>query len=105
MCFYVGHPIPFSQMLAATSLAGVDDGPTAIRVCALARRRLPGLHAMPGVKGGETVWREEMRPAWMAGVRLPDLERCCKSAPYSFPCGVSAGTSPYPLIPNGQTFR
>ena len=94
-----------AQRLSHSARRSVEDGPTAIWVCALARRRLPGLHAMPGVRGGETVWREEMRPAWMAGRPSPDLERCCKSAQYSFPCGVSAGTSPYPLILNGQTFR
>ena len=94
-----------AQRLSHSARRSVEDGPTAIRVCALARRRLPGSHAMPGIRGGETVWREEMRPAWMAGRPSPDLERCCKSAQYSFPCGVLAGTSPYPLILNGQTFR
>ena len=74
-----------AQRLSHSARRSVEDGPTAIRVCALARRRLPGSHAMPGIRGGETVWREETRPAWMAGVRLPDLERCCKSAQYSFP--------------------
>ena len=74
-----------AQRLSHSARRSVEDGPTAIRVCALARRRLPGLHVMPGVRGGEAVWREETRPAWMAGVRLPDLERCCKSAQYSFP--------------------
>ena len=70
----------------------VEDGPTAIRVCALARRRLPGSHAMPGIRGGETVWREdeddEMRPAWMAGVRLQILSAAVNQRNIAFPCDV-----------------
>ena len=34
----------------------------------------------------------------------PDLERCCKSAQYSFPCDYPAGTSLYPLLSTGRPF-
>ena len=74
-----------AQRLSHSARRSVEDGPTAIRVCALARRRLPGLHAMPGVRGGETVWREEMRPAWMAGVRLQILSAAVNQRNIAFP--------------------
>ena len=38
-----------------------------------------------GYKGGETVWREEMRPAWMAGVRLQILSAAVNQRNIAFP--------------------
>ena len=87
-----------AQRLSHSARRSVEDGPTAIRVCALARRRLPGSHAMPGVRGGETVWREETRPALMAGVRLQILSAAVNQRNIAFPLWRPAGTSPYPLI-------
>ena len=77
--------LPGTASCPAAPIRCVEDGPTAIWVCALARRRLPGLHAMPGVRGGETVWREEMRPAWMAGVRLQILSAAVNQRNIAFP--------------------
>ena len=74
-----------AQRLSHSARRSVEDGPTAIRVCALARRRLPGSHAMPGIRGGETVWREETRPAWMAGVRLQILSAAVNQRNIAFP--------------------
>ena len=74
----------------------------AIPVCALARRRLPGSHAMPGIRGGETVWREAVRPAWMAGVRLQILSAAVNQRNIAFPCDCPAGTSLHPLLSTGR---
>ena len=61
---YIYIAISFNQngVYDTPNAVSVEDRPTAIRVCALATRRLPGSHAMPGT-GGETVWREAVRPA------------------------------------------
>ena len=94
-----------AQRLSHSARRSVEDGPTAIRVCALARRRLPGSHAMPGIRGGgDSVERGDASSldGWRPS---PDLERCCKSAQYSFPPVTSSRYVTLPVNPNGQTFR
>ena len=94
-----------AQRLSHSARRSVEDRPTAIRVCALATRRLPGSHAMPGTGGGGSVEREAVRPAafvWLASVSRS--RSAVNIARLSFPRDYPAGTSPYPLSSTGSTF-
>ena len=50
------------------------------------------------------MWREAVRPALMAGVRLQILSAAVNQRNIAFPCDFPAGTSPYPLLSTGRPF-
>ena len=57
------------------------------------------------VRGGETVWREAVRPAFVTlDVRLHTSRSAVNIARLSFPRDYPAGTSPYPLSSTGSAF-
>ena len=93
-----------AQRLSHSARRSVEDRPTAIRVCALATRRLPGSHAMPGTGGGDSVERGGASSFVTLDVRLHTSRSAVNIARLSFPRDYPAGTSPYPLSLTGSTF-
>ena len=86
-----------AQRLSHSARRSVEDRPTAIRVCALATRRLPGSHAMPGTGGGRQCGERRCVQLCYAGRPSPHISQCCKYSTPLIPSRLPGRYVAFPL--------